>query len=281
MICRNAQPGDLPALCGLMQAAFGDGPEFTEMLAARFAGWQNVYVAQPEPEGPVQAMLCAVPVTLQNRPGAYLYALCTAPEARGRGLMSGLLDHAAAAARAGGARFLVTIPAGPELFPFYEKRGFARAFARRTFTRPIRPNLWANAEFDAHTARSLLQLRAKFAPEAVQLSLPSFTEVLRDLYSLGITVVSSQDGYGLYFRSWDTLRFIELFASGDRAAELLVQAAREKTGAAQAQITLGAAQSLFPAEGRPADYGMIRFLDTPFDVSECYMGLMLDETGQA
>ena len=66
-----------------------------------------------------------------------------------------------------------------------------------------------------------------------------------------------------------------------RAAELLVQAAREKTGATQAEITLGAAQSIFPAEGRPADYGMIRFLGESFDVSESYMGLMLDETGQA
>ena len=277
---RIAQPGDLPALCGLMKTAFGDEAEFTEMMAARFAGWKNVYVAQRE-DGAVEAMLCAVPVTLRGKPGAYFYALCTAPESRGKGLMTGLMDYAADALRTAGARFIVTIPAEAGLFAFYEKRGFERAFARRTFTRTIRPNLWANAEFDAVTARSLLQLREKFAPDSVLLTLPSFTEVLRDLYSLGITVVSSPDGYGLFFRHWDTLRFIELFAVGDRAAELLVQAAREKTGATQAQITLGAAQSIFPAEGRPAEYGMIRFLGERFDVSESYMGLMLDETGQA
>ena len=277
---RIAQPGDLPVLCGLMQTAFGDGAEFTEMMAARFAGWENVYVAQPE-GGPVSAMLCAVPVTLRGRRGAYFYALCTAPEARGKGLMSGLMEYAADALRAAGARFIVTIPANAGLFAFYEKRGFSRAFARRTFTRNVRRNLWAAAEFDTITVRSLLQLREKYAPNSVLLGLDSFTEVLRDLYSLGVTVVSSPEGYGLFFRHWDTLRFIELFASGDRAAELLVQAAREKTGATQAQITLGAAQSIFPAEGRPADYGMIRFLGESFDVSESYMGLMLDETGQA
>ena len=280
MIYRSAQPGDLPALCGLMQAAFGDGPEFTEMLAARFAGWDNVCVAQRE-GGPVQAMLCAAPATLRGRPGAYLYALCTAPEARGQGIMTGLMAFAADQLRAAGRQFLALIPAEPGLFAFYEKRGFEKAFARRTFTRAIRPNLWATAEFDALTARSLLQLREKFAPDSVLLGLPSFTEVLRDLYSEGVTVVSSPEGYGLYFRHWDTLRFIELFAVGDRAAELLVQAAREKTGATQAAITLGAAQAIFPAEGRPADYGMIRFLGQPFDVSESYMGLMLDEKGQA
>ena len=277
---RVAQPEDLPALCGLMQTSFGDGAEFTEMMAARFAGWKNVYVAQPE-GGPVAAMLCAVPVTLQGKPGAYFYALCTDPQTRGKGLMTGLMEHAADTLRAAGNRFIVTVPASAGLFGFYEKRNFVRAFARRSFTRPVRRNLWAAAEFDTVTVRSLLQMREKYAPNSVLLGQDSFTEVLRDLYSLGVTVVSSPDGYGLFFRHWDSLRFIELFATSDRAAELLVQAAREKTGATQAEITLGAAQSIFPAEGRPADYGMIRFLGESFDVSESYMGLMLDETGQA
>ena len=104
---RIAQPGDLPALCGLMKTAFGDEAEFTEMMAARFAGWKNVYVAQRE-DGAVEAMLCAVPVTLRGKPGAYFYALCTAPESRGQGLMTGLMDYAADALRAAGARLPFT-----------------------------------------------------------------------------------------------------------------------------------------------------------------------------
>ena len=44
----------------------------------------------------------------------------------------------------------------------------------------------------------------------------------------------------------------------------------------KAVVTVGAAQTLFSGEGLREDYGMIRFLAEPFDVSETYMRLMLD-----
>ena len=69
---------------------------------------------------------------------------------------------------------------------------------------------------------------------------------------------------------------MELFAEGDRAAEKLMEAARDKTGAEQAHITLGVQQNLFLGEGVARDYGMIQFFDRPFDVQEGYMRLMLD-----
>lgn len=53
-------------------------------------------------------------------------------------------------------------------------------------------------------------------------------EVLRDLYSRGATIVSSEQGYGIYFRREDTLYFVEMMAENDRLAEVLMEAAREK-----------------------------------------------------
>ena len=102
--------------------------------------------------------------------------------------------------------------------------------------------------------------------------------VLGDLYARGITIVSSEHGYGLYFRREDTLYFIELMADDDRAAEVLMEAARQKEVVVEkAVVTVGASQPLFYGEGTRQEYGMIRFLAAPFDLSESYMRLMLAE----
>ena len=75
----------------------------------------------------------------------------------------------------------------------------------------------------------------------------------------------------------DTLYFVELLAEDDRAAETLMEAAREKEIIVEkAVVTIGAAQNLFLGEGTRMDYGMIRFEGAPFDVSETYMRLMLE-----
>ena len=111
----------------------------------------------------------------------------------------------------------------------------------------------------------------------IQLPPEQMGEVLRDLYSRGATIVSSEQGYGIYFRREDTLYFVEMMAENDRAAEVLLEAAREKEVIVEkAVITVGAAQNLFLGEGTRQEYGLIRFEGEPFDVSESYMRLMMD-----
>ena len=138
-------------------------------------------------------------------------------------------------------------------------------------------NLWSQAEFDSVTARKLCELRARFCPDAVQLSPERMAVVLGDLYSRGATIVSSERGYGIYFRQEDTLYFVEMMADDDRSAEELMEAAREKEVIVErAVITVGASQNLFLGEGKRQDYGMIRFDMEPFNVDESYMRLMME-----
>ena len=60
-------------------------------------------------------------------------------------------------------------------------------------------------------------------------------------------------------------------------AEIKMEAAREKEVIVEkAVITVGAAQPLFLGEGTRQEYGKIRFDAAPFDVSESYMRLMLE-----
>ena len=158
-----------------------------------------------------------------------------------------------------------------------ENKGFQRAFALRCLPREVARNLWSQAEFDSVTARKLCELRERFYPDTVQFPPEQLAVVLTDLYARGATIVSSEKGYGIYFRREDTLYFVELMAEDDRSAEVLMEAAREKEVIVErAVITVGAAQNLFLGEGTRQDYGMIRFDAEPFDVEESYMRLMME-----
>lgn len=276
MMVRAMQPADLPAMKQLWQASFGDSQDYAEMAICRFAGVENAWVAQG-PDGSLAGMALTVPVTLRERRGVYLCGLAVAPSCRGQGLGAELVRCTGEQAAAKGAGFMALVPQTPSLFAWYEKQGFARAFALRRLHRIIRRNIWSQAEFDSVPAKPLCDLRRKYCPDIVQMSVPAMIQSLTDLYSQGVTVVSSEDGYGLYFRRGETLHFVELMAEGDRAAERLMEAAREKEVIVEdAEITVGAAQNLFLGEGKREDHGMIRFFGAPFDVSESYLRLMLD-----
>ena len=215
----------------------------------------------------------AVPVTLQGRSGTYLYGLC----GEGSLILAGLVDYLCAQQKLRGAGFTVAVPTSPEQAALLQDKGFAWAFALRCLPREVERNLWSQAEFDSVTAKKLCELRERFWPDTVQLTPERMAVVLGDLYSSGATIVSSAHGYGIYFRKEDTLYFVELQADNDRAAEVLMEAAREKEVIVEkAVITVGASQPLFLGEGTRQDYGMIRFDAEPFDVAESYMRLMLE-----
>lgn len=268
---RLMQPSDRAEILALWQRERGDGETFVTNAIERFAGVENVYVAEENDH--IEAVAMAVPVTLQGRPGCCLYGLT----GRGSLILAGLVDHLCAQQKLRGAGFVVVVPAGAEQAALLQDKGFQWAFPLRCLPREVERNLWSQAEFDSVTARKLGELRARFWPDTVQLPPEQMTVVLGDLYSRGATIVSNNDGYGIYFRKEDTLYFVELMAENDRAAEILMEAAREKEVIVEkAVITVGAAQNLFLGEGTRQDYGMIRFEGEPFDVSESYMRLMLD-----
>ena len=268
---RLMQPSEEAAVVALWQAERGDSAAFAKTALEQFAGVENVYVA--EENGRLEAAALAVPVTLRGRSGSYLYGLC----GKGELLLAGLVDYLCAQQKLRGAGFVVAVPASPEQSTLLQDKGFQKAFALRCLPREVERNLWSQAEFDSVTAKKLCELRAKYWPDTVQLPPEQMGEVLRDLYSRGATIVSSEQGYGIYFRREDTLYFVEMMAENDRAAEVLMEAAREKEVVVEkAVITVGAAQNLFLGEGTRKEYGLIRFEGEPFDVSESYMRLMMD-----
>jgi hypothetical protein len=267
---RLMQPSDLEAMKKLYSEQTGQSDAGAEQVIRHFAGTNNAYVA--EENGAVTACAMAVPVTLREKKGSYLYGLCGGDaETQNR-----LVDFICAEQKQRGAAFIVAVPQADQ-FAFYEPHGFVRAFPMRCIKRAVQRNLWSQAEFDTVTAKRLCELRQKFYPNSVCLDAERMAIVMSDLYARGMTLVANEAGYGVYFRKEETLYFMELMAQDDRAAVTLMEAAREKEVIVErAVIALGASQPLFAGEGSVREYGMIRFLGEPFDVETSYMRLMME-----
>ena len=145
-----------------------------------------------------------------------------------------------------------------------------RGTVKEVITQVSRSKKWESKPVLDEDGNPMLNARGKKI-------LRSSYSVLQELYARGATIVSNEHGYGIYFRKEDTLYFVEMMADSDRAAEILMEAAREKEVIVEkAVITVGAAQPLFLGEGTRQEYGMIRFDAEPFDVSESYLRLMLE-----
>ena len=126
---RLMQPSDKAAVLALWQRERGESEEFAANALEHFAGAQNVYVA--EENDTIAAVALAVPVTLQGRPGSYLYGLC----GQGSLILAGLLDYLCAQQKLRGAGFTVAAPTSPERAALLQDKGFQKAFALRCLPR--------------------------------------------------------------------------------------------------------------------------------------------------
>lgn len=126
---RQACPADIPQITALWSAVFGDSEAVVQRFFAAFPNCLS-YVA--EEAGQIVAMVHALPQVLSpDTPAAYLYAVATRADCRGRGLCRELLAFAERELQQRGFACCVLAPAEPDLFRFYEKLGYTTAFSRR------------------------------------------------------------------------------------------------------------------------------------------------------
>lgn len=137
----RAQESDLPALTALWQTCFGDREEDIRKFWKIFDKI-SVFIAREV--SPI-AMACALPVTLFDADGegheaAYLYAVCTEPSHRNRGVCKSLLAFAENSLKKSGVEFCTLVPSGEDLFAFYEKLGYRTAFRQRRYSVEAAPS---------------------------------------------------------------------------------------------------------------------------------------------
>lgn len=94
--------------------------------------FSKAHLLKEELDGKTVSMLYLMDCTLNtqkgNLPYYYLYAACTHPDYRGKGIMGGLLQKAKHFAAQTGKKGIILKPAKPSLFEFYKNCGFLPFF---------------------------------------------------------------------------------------------------------------------------------------------------------
>lgn len=121
----------IPALRALWQQAFGDTEAFLDSFFSRAYAPQRcrcILVGDT-----VAAALYWFDCTWEGKPIAYLYAVATDEDFRGKGLCRRLMEHTHAHLKSQEYHGCILVPGSPSLFSLYEKMGYATCSYVREF----------------------------------------------------------------------------------------------------------------------------------------------------
>lgn len=278
MLCKGTD-AELERLIEFRRKIYGGNRQEAKDWLCGIVGLNNLFLLAKNPPPGValtpDAMMGAVPVECGRRHGIWLCCMATDPALQGRGMMTKMLSGCLRAFAASGYDFAVVTPQSNRVARWLEGMGFKGRFPLRVIRKPIEHNIRARAEFDNMTVRRLIDARMRYQPACIAVPERTMNTMISRLYRRGMTIVSNQRGYGLYCQEWNELLFLEIQADNDHSADILLQAAREHTGTEKARLLLAENQTLYLGEGKRSGYGMIRFLNDPFPVTDAYFRMLI------
>ncbi len=125
-----AQEQDIQRLREIWKVCFGDPDSYLDFYFSR--GFPLFRTVVDRKDGKITSMLTVVPAFYKTGgkyfEAAYLYAVGTAPEYRGKGIATRLLSETHEILRKEGVKFTALFPAESSLYGFYEKVGYQTAF---------------------------------------------------------------------------------------------------------------------------------------------------------
>lgn len=260
----QAQKCDLPALTALWQTCFGD--EKAQIEAFWRALWPHIRVFAAYDGKAPSAMLCALPASLvdeagESFPAAYLYAVCTAPQHRGRGLCAGLMAYSEDCLKKDGVRFSALVPSNAELFGFYQKFGYRTAFFHRSYCVPAEKGKAKITRLSADGYRNLRQMQLYGA----------FLS-----YPLPLLQWQADAGAGLFRVETDEAVCCAAaeISDGRLVCKELLPDCPE--AASRLAAYLGCKDALVRTDGGETPFGMVKALGDFAAPQEAYLGLAFD-----
>lgn len=280
---RPSIPTDIPAQRELWKLAFGDSGDYVDNFYTTYYRPERVLVL--EEDGVVRSMTAWFDTTFvmpgrgQHR-AAYLYAVATHPDCRGRGLAAKLLSGADVYFQFLGIPAVTTVPAEPSLHRFFGANGFRECFTHNQMvwkpedaeplTRPFRLQALEPDEYG--------RLRETILAETPHIAFPADALV----YQAGCCRLS---GGGLYAAETAGGPAV-LCAEGMEDGRLML---KELAGcpSAREQVLSGLQQllprfsGLYRTPGGKTKFGMLKWLETDFFAdwdwgATAYLGLAFD-----
>lgn len=275
---RTSRVQDVPSLRELWKLAFGDEEDYIHHFFTQYYTPERMLVL--EEDGQVQAMTAwfdmpVVSVQGVTIPSAYLYAVATHPDYRGKGLAGQLLAFADHWLKEQGFDCVTTVPARPDLHRFFEQNGFMEQFVlmREEYLPKASETCAVLKRVDAREY-NVLREEVLTGKAHVAYAAPALD------YQAGVCALS---GGGLYRVGERGCACVEL--SGDEVfvKELLVPET-------QREAALAAIAQLYPAKGYQVrtpyggqderwDFAMIKWLIQKPELDEwenAYLGLAFD-----
>ncbi len=228
----------------------------------------------------VVSMLFLIPCKSEGKSAHYLYAACTAPEQRGKQIMSGLIDFALKSAALMGDSFSVLLPADKSLYSYYSKFGYLRSARIRMQSitaKLIKAAKAAENEPPLPFTRELCFAREKALKGVPHLlfndNVLEYAVSLNSVYG-GKTVVY-ENSYAIVSAEENGFRNVSEIIADMHSFPHLIEKIMLQCPAYEYKIRLpfeGAAA----AEATALDFGMIKSLDGSEIPQNLYIGLTLD-----
>ncbi len=217
-------------LKALWKTSFDDSKESLDSFFSKTASSDRVLAVFDE-EKPVSALYMLESEILVNEKAYssyYIYAVCTHPDYRGKGLMKDLFEELFKVAECRGIDYLFLVPEKEYLFGIYEKLGFENGFSYSEKTlfkkdfcdiNPIKTELITYEKY-----RDAIKRSNKNAP-VVALKESTFDSFFNSVSGEVVTVFIENAGYALYEENEKELVIFELFGN----EELLLEAVFQNT----------------------------------------------------
>ncbi len=251
-----AGKSDLPALTKLWATCFGDDPK--EIQGFWSATFDRIMVYTATEGSKILAMTCVIPTHFVDEEGeshtcGYVYAVCTDPKARGRGICQGLMAYIH---KNCDFAYTALVPAEESLFPFYEKMGYHTVFYHSEYSvQPQKGGKIRPATAEVYRSIRELQLYDNFLSYEEYL-LPCAGQLYR---------IETEDGLycGCCYKKDDTLLIRELLPDSEEAASALCAYLNCKT-------------ALVRTMGEDKAFGMLKSLKGAPLPEYGYLGLAFD-----